>query len=145
MKLIVQWIRTNNLSSNTSKTKLVIFKPKNKIVTKHISGQKIKPSLQVKYLQWRFNTPLNLNHDHDTHAAINHLDIPQTCHYGTFSMVFTASKIWSDILRKSNKDLLYCEWSAFKKTIFQRFFSKYESNNWTDWAVFSKTAIHGGY
>ena len=54
LKFIVQWIRTNKLSSNTSKTKLVIFKPKNKIITKHlnfrISGQKIKPSLQVKYL-----------------------------------------------------------------------------------------------
>ena len=41
-------------SLNTSKTELVIFKPKNKIITKHlnfrISGQKIKPSLQVKYL-----------------------------------------------------------------------------------------------
>ena len=93
-------------------------------------------------------TPLNLNHDHNTRAAINHLlDIPQkqTCHYGTYSMVFTASKIWNDILRKSNKDLLYCELSAFKKTIFQRFFSKYENDNWTDWALFSKTAIHGGY
>ena len=57
-------------------------------------------------------TPLNLNHDHNTCAAINHLlDIPQkqTCHYGTYSMVFTASKIWNDILRKPNKDLLYCE------------------------------------
>ena len=75
-------------------------------------------------------TPLNLNHDHNTHAAMNHLlDIPQTCHYGTYSMVFTASKIWNDILRKSNKDLLYCELSAFKKTIFQRFFSKYENDN----------------
>ena len=31
-------------------------------------------------------TPLNLNHNHNTHAAINHLlDIPQkqTCHYRT--------------------------------------------------------------
>ena len=80
-------------------------------------------------------TPLNLNHDHNTRAAINHLlDIPQkqTCHYGTYSMVFTASKIWNDILRKSNKDLLYCESAAFKKTLFQRFFSKYENDNCTD-------------
>ena len=77
-------------------------------------------------------TPLNLNHDHNTCATINNLlDIPQkqTCHYGTYSMVFTASKIWNDILRKSNEDLIYCELSAFKKTIFQRFFSKYENVN----------------
>ena len=77
-------------------------------------------------------TPLNLNHDRNTRTAIKHLlDIPQkqTCHYGTYSMVFTASKIWNDILRKSNKDLLYCDLSAFKKTIFERFFSKYENDN----------------
>ena len=54
LKLVVQWIRANKLSLNTSKTELIIFKPKNKIITKHlnfcISGQKIKPSSQVKYL-----------------------------------------------------------------------------------------------
>ena len=42
------------LSLNTSKAELVIFKSKNKIITKHLnfctSGQKIKPSSQVKYL-----------------------------------------------------------------------------------------------
>ena len=84
-------------------------------------------------------TPLNLNHNHNTCAAIKHLlDMPhkQTCHGGPYSMVFTASKVWNDILRKSNKDLFYCEFSAFKKTIFQRFFSKYEKNNWNDWALF---------
>ena len=40
---------------NTSKTELVIFKSKNKIITKYlnfrISGQKTKPSSQVKYLR----------------------------------------------------------------------------------------------
>ena len=49
-------------------------------------------------------TQLNLNHNHNTRAAINHLlDIPQkqTCNYGTYFMVFTASRIWNDILRKS--------------------------------------------
>ena len=68
-------------------------------------------------------TPLNLNHDRNTLAAINHLfDIlqKQTCHYGTYSLVFTASKIWNDILRKSDKDLLYCELSAFNKTAIRR-------------------------
>ena len=77
-------------------------------------------------------TPLNLNHNRNTRAAINHLlDIPQkqACHNGTYSIVFTALKVCNDILRKSNKGLLYCEFSAFKKTIFQSFFSKYENNN----------------
>ena len=54
LKLAVEWIRANRLSLNSSKTKLVIFKSENKIITKHlnfrISGQKIKPSSQVKYL-----------------------------------------------------------------------------------------------
>ena len=48
LKLVVESIRANKLSLNTSKTELVIFKSKNKIVTKHlnfcISGQKIEPS-----------------------------------------------------------------------------------------------------
>ena len=54
LKLVVEWIRTNRLSLYTNKTELVIFKSKNKIITKRlnfrISGQKIKPSSQVKYL-----------------------------------------------------------------------------------------------
>ena len=45
LKLVVEWIRTNRLSLNTSKTELVIFKSKNKIITKHlnfrIGGQKL--------------------------------------------------------------------------------------------------------
>ena len=54
LKLIVEWIRANRISSNASETKLVIFKSKNKIITKHLNfcicGQKIKLSSQVKYL-----------------------------------------------------------------------------------------------
>ena len=54
LKLVAEWIRANRLSLNTNKTELVIFKPKNTIITKHfnyrIRGQKIKPSSQVKYL-----------------------------------------------------------------------------------------------
>ena len=86
LKLVVEWIRANRLSLNTSETELVIFKSKNKIISKHlnfcISGQK-----------------LNLHPNSNT--AINHLlDIlqKQTCHYGSCSMVFTASKVWHDII-----------------------------------------------
>ena len=60
-------------------------------------------------------------------------------------MVFTASKVWNDMLSKSRKELLYCELTAFKKIVFQRFFSKYENSNWNDRALFAKIAIHGGY
>ena len=45
--MVVEWIRANRLSLNTSKTELAIFKLKNKIITKHlnfrVSGQTIKP------------------------------------------------------------------------------------------------------
>ena len=45
--MVVEWIRANRLSLNTSKTELARFKLKNKIITKHlnfrISGQTIKP------------------------------------------------------------------------------------------------------
>ena len=54
LKLTVEWVRANKLSLNANKTEIIIFKPKNKTITKHlnfrISGQKIKPSNQVKYL-----------------------------------------------------------------------------------------------
>ena len=54
LKLVVEWSRANKLSLNTSKTEPVIFKSRNKTITKHlnfrISGQKIQPTSQVKYL-----------------------------------------------------------------------------------------------
>ena len=56
-------------------------------------------------------TLLNLNHNHNTLAAINHLlhtPQKQACHSRTYSIVFTAFKVWNGILWKSSKDLLYC-------------------------------------
>ena len=65
LQLVVEWVRANRLSLNTSKTELLIFKPKNKITTKHlnfcISGQKIKPSFQVKYLEIILQDDLHWN------------------------------------------------------------------------------------
>ena len=53
LKLIAEWIRTNSLSLNTSKTEPVIFKSRHKKITKHlnfhISEQKIQPLSQIKY------------------------------------------------------------------------------------------------
>ena len=37
LKVVVRWIRANELSLNTSKTELVIFKPQNKIISKHLN------------------------------------------------------------------------------------------------------------
>ena len=54
MKLIVDWIRANKLSLIGSKTEIVIFKARNKTITNllnlRISGKKIEPSCQVRYL-----------------------------------------------------------------------------------------------
>ena len=54
LKLVVGWI---NRSLNTSKTELVIFKSKNKIITKglnfRIIGQKTKTSYRMIYIRAR--------------------------------------------------------------------------------------------
>ena len=54
LKFVVPWIRANKLSLNTGKTKIVIFKSRNRKISKHlnfrISGQKIVPVDSVKYL-----------------------------------------------------------------------------------------------
>ena len=51
---IVQWLIANRISLNANKTELLIFRPKNKSITKHlnvrISGQKINPVNKAKYL-----------------------------------------------------------------------------------------------
>ena len=48
-----EWIRANKLLQNTSKTEVIIFKPKNKNISKCLNlqmrGQKIKLNKQVKY------------------------------------------------------------------------------------------------
>ena len=55
LKLPVDWIRANKLSLNASKTGIVLFKPRNKKITEQlnfrVSGQKIKQSSQVRYLE----------------------------------------------------------------------------------------------
>ena len=52
--LLSTWHRANKISLNTSKTEIVIFRQKHKIITKHlnfrISGEKINLSMTVKYL-----------------------------------------------------------------------------------------------
>ena len=54
LKLIVDWIRANKLSLKASKSNIVLFKFRNKKITKQlnfrVSGQKIKQSSQVRYL-----------------------------------------------------------------------------------------------
>ena len=54
LKLTVDWIRANKPSLNASKTEIVLFKLRNKKITKYFNfrdiGQKIKKSSEVRYL-----------------------------------------------------------------------------------------------
>ena len=54
LALICRWLRANKFSLNTSKTEIIIFRPKQKQITKHlnfrISGQKINTCNKVRYL-----------------------------------------------------------------------------------------------
>ena len=54
LELLIQWLRANKISLNTSKTETIIFRPKHKIITKYlnfrISGEKINLSRTMKYL-----------------------------------------------------------------------------------------------
>ena len=55
LKLLTTWLRVNRISLNTSKTKILLFRPTStRNITKHlnfrISGQYIPLKTQVKYL-----------------------------------------------------------------------------------------------
>ena len=51
LALLVQWLRSDKISLNTSKTEILLFRPKGKTITKHlnfrISGERIKTSTTV--------------------------------------------------------------------------------------------------
>ena len=53
--LINKWLRANKIGLNTTKTDIIIFRPKNKRIKKQLnfrnSGQKVKPCTKVKYLK----------------------------------------------------------------------------------------------
>ena len=65
LSLIVQLLRSNKISLNADKTELVIYSPKRKQITKHltfrISGQKIEITTRVKYLGIQIDQHLNWN------------------------------------------------------------------------------------
>ena len=54
LSLICHWLWANKINLNGNKTEIIIFRPKNKQITKHfnfrISGQKINTCRNVKYL-----------------------------------------------------------------------------------------------
>ena len=60
---LVQWLRSNKISLSTSKTEILLFRPKGKTITKHlnfrISGERIKTSTIVKHLGVLLHEHLN--------------------------------------------------------------------------------------
>ena len=62
IKHLSQWLQSNKISLNASKTETIIFKTKLKNITKHlnfrVSGQKINPTTSVKYLGVHLNNSL---------------------------------------------------------------------------------------
>ena len=54
LSALVQWLRANKISLNTKKTELIIFKSRNKKISKtlnfRLSGQKLTPVNKIKYL-----------------------------------------------------------------------------------------------
>ena len=62
---IVEWLRANKISLNSDKTELILFRSKNKKITKNmnfrISGQKINIICKTKYLGLILDESLTLN------------------------------------------------------------------------------------
>ena len=72
LALICRWLRANKISLNTSKTEIIIFRPKQKQITKHlnfrISGQKINTCSKVRYLSVILEEHLDCN----LHNSLKH-------------------------------------------------------------------------
>ena len=117
---LVQWLRANRISLNVKKTDIVIFKPKQKIITKNlnfrISGQKILPTSSTKYLglildeNLMFKTQLDilrkkLSRANGLLAKIRHYTSPALCrtiYYAIFnSHIVYANQVWG----QSNQEI----------------------------------------
>ena len=81
---------------------------------------------------------------HYTKTTTIALVLPQTILL-IYHIVSTTSKVWNDVFKKSDKDLISCKFTAFKKTIFQTYFSKYKNSNWNNLVLFRNVAIQSGF
>ena len=70
LKNIVMWLRTNKIFLNADKTELVLFRPKNRNISKNINfrinGQKIKMLSKTKYLSLFLDENLSFKYHLDT-------------------------------------------------------------------------------
>ena len=78
-----------------------------------------------------FTTTSN-NHNPIMRGSVNYLlNIPQgkTIHFGDYSIRSTTSKVWNNLYRFSNCNLLTCKNTEFKNSIQQIFLDKYSNGN----------------
>ena len=116
LKLINDWLRANKIALNANKTEIVLFKSKYRKINKHlnfrISGQKIKPKHQVKYLgvildenlNWELhvnNLKLKLNRSIGMLSKIRHyvsLKTLKNIYYAIFhSHLIYGCQIWGQV------------------------------------------------
>ena len=77
-------------------------------------------------------TTMNHNYNPITRGSVNHLlNIPQgkTTHFGDYSLRSTASKVWNNLHRSSNCNLLTCKNTEFKHSMQQIFLDNYNNDN----------------
>ena len=138
LKLVVQWIQANK-SLNKGKTKIVIFKSRNRKTTKHlnfrISGQKIVPVDTVKYLRLTLQSDLHwkthlaslekkLSRSIGLFSNIRHyvaILLLKTIYYLLFnSHLICGCEVWGQ-----NKIMcLFKDYKSFKKKLYAWFILK---------------------
>ena len=119
LRNLCNWLKSNKISLNASKTKLIIFRHPNKVVNYNlklkIDGKKLLPSTHVKYLGVLIDSHLSWSYHIDNISAklsrsvgmlskIRHYVNEQTLrmiYYGIFSSILTyAAQIWGQIQSK---------------------------------------------
>ena len=119
LKHLFQWLRSNKVSLNTSKTEAIIFNNKKTIITKYpnfrVSGQKINTTTSVKYIVVYLNNSLTwetnfkniipkLNRAIGVLSKVRHYTpkcLLKTIWYSLFnSHIIYANQIWGQLKTK---------------------------------------------
>ena len=121
LKLICQWIQSNKLSLNASKTEMIIFKRKHQVITKHVnfrvSGENTNPTTSVKYLGIFLNNSLTwtahltnlipkLNRATGLLAKIHHYT-PKSLLKITYYLIFNSHLIYACQIWRQTKSNLF--------------------------------------
>ena len=122
MKHLCQWLRSNKISLNASKTEIIIFKTKLITITKHVnlrvSDQKINPTTNVRDLGIHLNNSLTWEiHFKNLQTKLNRAIglLSKIRHYTPKSLL---KMIYFSL---SNSNLIYaCQiWGQSKTKLFQ--------------------------